>query len=208
MSKFQFRKRLKLAPGLSLNVSKKGLGLSAGPRGLKASVSAQGRLTGSAGIPGSGVSYRKTLSGRREPVEDAGALITNFASKLEYISIHGTVFKKGELKRTYVVFCILYLSLIMSFLLFAMQSGLIFAKVSTLFSATSYVLTIILFVLGFIEQTKNRRIWNERIQKHLEVCDHFESEELIAEMKVCPMCAEEIKFAAKKCRFCQHIFDI
>jgi hypothetical protein len=208
MSKFQFRKRLKLAPGLSLNVSKKGLGLSAGPKGLKTSISAQGRITGSAGIPGSGISYRKTLSGSRGPVEDTSVVTTNFASKMEYISIHGAVFKKGELKRTYVIFCLLYSSLITSLLLFAMQSGIIFVKVSILLSATSYALTIILFVLGFIEQSKNRRIWDERIQEHLEVCDLFGLEGLTAEVKKCPMCAEDVKFAAKKCRYCQHLFDI
>lgn len=27
------------------------------------------------------------------------------------------------------------------------------------------------------------------------------------EIKICPMCAEKIKFAAKKCRYCQHIIE-
>ena len=27
------------------------------------------------------------------------------------------------------------------------------------------------------------------------------------EFKNCPMCAEQVRFAAKKCRYCQHIFE-
>jgi hypothetical protein len=27
------------------------------------------------------------------------------------------------------------------------------------------------------------------------------------EFKTCPMCAEQIRFAAKKCRFCQHLLS-
>lgn len=44
MSKFQFRRRMKITKGISLNVSKRGLGVSAGPKGLKVSRSATGAL--------------------------------------------------------------------------------------------------------------------------------------------------------------------
>jgi hypothetical protein len=33
------------------------------------------------------------------------------------------------------------------------------------------------------------------------------SPNLLPETKTCPMCAEEVKYAAKKCRFCQHMLD-
>jgi hypothetical protein len=207
MSKFQFRKRVKLAPGFSLNVSKKGLGLSAGPKGLKTSISAQGRITGSAGIPGSGISYRKTLSGSSNGTSSEGGYETfseNVSNKAEYIAIHGTVFQKGELKKTFIVLTFLFLFCIASPLVFV-QSQI--EDVPKLISYPVYIVTFALFVLSFKEQGKNRRIWNERVQKHLAECKHLEFEE-VEELKICPMCAEDVKFAAKKCRFCQHVFEI
>jgi Protein of unknown function (DUF4236) len=45
-----FRKRLGLGP-LGLNISKSGIGISAGVRGLRAGLSSHGRVYTSAGLP-------------------------------------------------------------------------------------------------------------------------------------------------------------
>ena len=57
---FRFQKRIKMLPGLRLNVSKTGISWTLGTRG--ASVTARdGKLTGNVGLPGTGLSYRKRL---------------------------------------------------------------------------------------------------------------------------------------------------
>jgi hypothetical protein len=67
-----FRKSFKVAPGVRLNVSSKGLGVSAGVKGLRYSVNSRSGSRVTAGIPGTGVYYtssggrkRKTSSYRR-----------------------------------------------------------------------------------------------------------------------------------------------
>lgn len=55
---FFFRKRLGLDP-LALNLSKSGIGLSTGLRGLRAGISSHGRIYTSANIPGTGLYYRR-----------------------------------------------------------------------------------------------------------------------------------------------------
>ena len=52
----RFRRRLRVAPGLWLNVSRSGLSASVGTRGLHATFGRRGRRV-TVGVPGSGVSY-------------------------------------------------------------------------------------------------------------------------------------------------------
>jgi len=57
---FRLQKRIKILPGLRLNVSKTGISWTVGMRG--ASMTARdGKLTGNVGVPGTGLSYRKRL---------------------------------------------------------------------------------------------------------------------------------------------------
>lgn len=65
MGSFRFRKSVKLGPGVRLNVSKRGLGMSGGVRGARVSYHSSGRRTTSVGIPGSGVGYVDSQSGGR-----------------------------------------------------------------------------------------------------------------------------------------------
>lgn len=66
---FQFRKRVKIAPGISLNFGKKGVSISAGVRGARVTVG-RGRTTTSVGIPGTGI-YDRTTHGHRASDEVA-----------------------------------------------------------------------------------------------------------------------------------------
>jgi hypothetical protein len=68
---FRFQRRIKILPGLRLNVSKTGISWTVGTRG--ASVTARdGKLTGNVGIPGTGLSYRKRLDLPSEDQVDQG----------------------------------------------------------------------------------------------------------------------------------------
>jgi hypothetical protein len=56
---FFFRKSVKVAPGLRLNLSKRGVGLSAGPHGAKLSTNSRGQRRASFSFKG--MNWRKRL---------------------------------------------------------------------------------------------------------------------------------------------------
>lgn len=60
---FRFQRRIRIAPGARLNLSKSGIGASVGRTGLRFGMDAKRRKYLSLGLPGTGLSYR-TFFGR------------------------------------------------------------------------------------------------------------------------------------------------
>jgi len=61
----QFRKKIKLAPGISLNVGKRGASISAGVKGARVTFG-KDKTSTSVGIPGTGISHRNVYSNRTD----------------------------------------------------------------------------------------------------------------------------------------------
>lgn len=61
---FRFTKRIRIAPGVRLNLSKSGVSTSLGKPGATVNVNKNG-LQGTAGVPGTGLSYTKTSAARK-----------------------------------------------------------------------------------------------------------------------------------------------
>lgn len=59
----RFRRSIKLGPGVRFNLSKTGIGISAGLKGARYSVHSSGRQTTAARLPGTGVYYMKQTGG-------------------------------------------------------------------------------------------------------------------------------------------------
>ena len=70
---FRFFRRVRIAPGVHLNLSKGGVSISAGPRGLKTTVGTSGRRF-TAGIPGTGLHHTKAVKPGRSGSRAAGAI--------------------------------------------------------------------------------------------------------------------------------------
>ncbi|MBU6303246.1 MAG: DUF4236 domain-containing protein [Verrucomicrobia bacterium] len=58
----RFQKKIRILPGLYLNISKSGLSVSAGGHGATVNVGTSGRKTATIGVPGTGLSYRAPLT--------------------------------------------------------------------------------------------------------------------------------------------------
>jgi len=66
MGFFRFRQSFRIAPGLRMNIGKRGGSFSAGPRGAKITMGTSGSRA-SIGIPGTGLSYTEVQNGGDTP---------------------------------------------------------------------------------------------------------------------------------------------
>jgi hypothetical protein len=55
----RIQRRIQIAPGFRINLSKSGVGLGLGRNGLRLGIDSKGRKYFSVGLPGTGLSYRK-----------------------------------------------------------------------------------------------------------------------------------------------------
>jgi hypothetical protein len=64
--RFNFFRRIRLLPGLWLNVSKRGVSATVGVRGLKTTIGTRGRRT-TVGLPGTGMSVSHMHTAKPKP---------------------------------------------------------------------------------------------------------------------------------------------
>lgn len=66
---FRFQRRIRLFKGVTLNLSKTGTSFSLGGRGARVNIRGD-KVTGTVGIPGTGLSYRERLDKTTERLEE------------------------------------------------------------------------------------------------------------------------------------------
>lgn len=122
---FYIRKSIKLGKGVKVNLSKSGVGLSAGVKGARANVGPRGA---GVHVGRHGIYYRKQLGGKTVPhIDGAADEVDEQASKLE------TAATDAEMA-------------VASFIVFALL-GLVFCFVFSLFTGWPFLLCLVLMVI-------------------------------------------------------------
>ena len=66
----RFRKSIKIAPGVKINLNKKSTSVTFGGKGVHYTASSTGKKTASVGIPGTGISYTQTTGQYKQTKEN------------------------------------------------------------------------------------------------------------------------------------------
>jgi hypothetical protein len=168
---FRFRKSKSIFPGVRINLTPKGFGISAGTRGMRVSRSATGQSSLSAGIPGSGISYRKRIKKQKtklsEDLEESPSS-SNFVDSSIYIAKHGAVLTKKEINQSLIYLLIFIVSF--SFWFYNLLTGDLSLNNNVLF------LPVLVFCFLYVRASNNnKKLWKVRTEEHLKNCNHSES---------------------------------
>ena len=91
-----FRKSIKICKGVSLNLSKSGVGVSVGTKGARASINTSGRSSVKVGIPGTGLSYTAS-SGSKKKTAKKRSYSSSARKKQEELALEMTLARlRGE----------------------------------------------------------------------------------------------------------------
>jgi hypothetical protein len=90
---WRFRRSVKLLPGVRLNVGKRSLSVSAGPRGGKVSLNTKGEVRRTVGLPGTGLSHT-TQTQLRPSTEDELEQVPVEPTVEELAYLRGRAFRK------------------------------------------------------------------------------------------------------------------
>lgn len=82
-----FRKSIKIAPGIRMNISKSGVGFSAGVKGARISVNSKGRVTKTVSIPKTGISYSKSSTIKQKKKEKPKTIYEYSSSQQKVFSV-------------------------------------------------------------------------------------------------------------------------
>lgn len=101
---FRFRRSIRIAPGVRLNLNKRSMGVSVGGKGLRYSVNSKGRRTSTIGIPGTGLSYQQVST----PKKRGGRQAALPSSSPLQISVQAPVRSTGggRLRLLWLLFCV------------------------------------------------------------------------------------------------------
>ena len=83
----RFRRSVKVAPGVKVNLSKKNVGVTVGSKGAHYSVNTSGRKTTTVGVPGTGVSFVDVSGKKGGGSAQTGSVEPRLASKGTYIAL-------------------------------------------------------------------------------------------------------------------------
>ena len=87
---FRFRKTISLIPGVRVNISKTGVSASLGGKGETVNIGHDGRVRGTVGAPGTGISYSDTISpgGKRGGARRVLGIVAAAAAYAVYRWLH------------------------------------------------------------------------------------------------------------------------